>query len=328
RDDLDRGAPGRVRPLARRRAPRDLACRERADDVVGLVARGPDARDAERREHVHDHGHLRDELLRDLLDARRARDLLGDAVLLVRRDRLDAERRPPVDVPARDEARGPPVGDERRDHVEQAAHRVDRRAVGGPDRVRHPEERAEVQARGVEEHEFPARRARGGGAVAVVRALRHGAILPRGPATGRFAAAGAARGTARRRGGGGREHRARPALTRAGARPRGRRRDRQPAAGSAVQTAEPDRGCRSRALHQQVSASYGATTRVPSTTTAASPASTCADRVLNDWYAARPGATPATSRVPNGVSSTTSSGASPSLSARTVTYAVPARPRA
>src|SRR5690606_20831195 len=119
----------------------------------------------------------------------------------------------------------------------------------------------------------------------------------------------------------------RTALTRAGARPRGRRRDRQPPAGSAVETAEPDRGCRSRALHQQVSASYGATTRVPSTTTAASPASTCADRVLNDWYAARPGATPATSRVPNGVSSTTSSGASPSLSARTVTYAVPARHR-
>ncbi len=74
-------------------------------------------------------------------------------------------------------------------------------------------------------------------------------------------------------------------------------------------------------------ASYGATTVPPPASTVTSPASTCAERVLNDWYADAPGATSAASCVPNGVTRRTASGASSSFTARTATYAVPARQR-
>ncbi len=62
--------------------------------------------------------------------------------------------------------------------------------------------------------------------------------------------------------------------------------------------------------------------------TVTDPASAATARLENDWYAALPGATAATVRVPNGVARVTSAGMSPVFVARTATYAVPARQRA
>ena len=151
------------------------AGREGADHVVGLVAVGADDADAEGVEHLEDDRHLQLERVGHLLDVRLRTGPLGDdAVRLVRRDQVDAPLRAPVVVPRADQMRRPVVGHQPADEVEEAAHRVHRRAVGG-EHLGHPEEGTEVHRRGVEDHQS--------------LLVRHGARVclmsgPRGP-TGR-----------------------------------------------------------------------------------------------------------------------------------------------
>ena len=133
-----------------------VAHREGADHVVGLVAVDPEARDAERLEHVLDDGDLRGQRVRDLLLVAG-----GHPVRLVRRQRLDPERGAPVVVHRRDQPARLPVADQPGDEVEQAAHRVDRGAVRRGHRVGHPEERPEVQRRGVEQQQLAGVRGHG-----------------------------------------------------------------------------------------------------------------------------------------------------------------------
>ena len=103
-----------------------------------------------RGQHVDDDRHLGEQPRRGLLDVPRG---VRHPVRLVRRDRLDPERRAPVVVPARDQPVGPALGHERRDHVQEAADGVDRRPVRRRHAVRDAEEGPEVQGRRVDEHE-------------------------------------------------------------------------------------------------------------------------------------------------------------------------------
>ena len=124
-----------------------------ADDVVGLMLGSPHDGDAREVEHPADHRNLRLERVRHDLHVGGTRDHLGDPVRLVARDEVHPPLRTPVIVPARNEMRRLVVGGEPGDHVEQAADGVHRRAVGAADRVGHAVEGAEVQRRGVEQHQ-------------------------------------------------------------------------------------------------------------------------------------------------------------------------------
>ena len=127
--------------------------RKGADDVIGLVVGTPDDRDAEQLESLADHRDLRLERVGDVFDVGAAGDDLGHTVGLVRRDEVDAPLRAPIVVPAGDHV-GRLVGRRQlRDHVEQSAHGIDGRAVGGAHLVGHAVERAEVQRCGVQQHE-------------------------------------------------------------------------------------------------------------------------------------------------------------------------------
>jgi hypothetical protein len=123
-----------------------------ADDVVGLVAVGADRRHAESRQHVLDDRHLRDERVGHLLLVAG-----GDAVRLVRRDRLDPEGRPPVVVHRGDQMGRGAVGDQSGDEVEQSADGVDRRTVRRGDAVGDPEEGPEVERGRVQQQQLPRR---------------------------------------------------------------------------------------------------------------------------------------------------------------------------
>ena len=73
---------------------------------------------------------------------------------LVRTDERDAPRRPPLLVERAHDAIRTPRTDQGGDHVEEAAHRVDRTAVGGPRRrLGNAEERPEVEARRIDQKE-------------------------------------------------------------------------------------------------------------------------------------------------------------------------------
>ena len=114
-----------------------------------------DPGDAERRERVDDDGHLHGQgvghlLLDDPVDR------AGDAVGLVRRDRLDPEGRPPVVVPAGREVRRVRALDERGDHVEQAPDGIGRGAARTDD-LWDAEEGPEVERGGVEQEEASGR---------------------------------------------------------------------------------------------------------------------------------------------------------------------------
>ena len=112
-----------------------------ADDVIGtLAARSPDPVDVVTGDRDL-HGQRGRRLLR--------RAVRGKPVRLVGGHRRDAEGRPPVRVQARDQLRRVPGPDQPADHVEQPAYRVDRGAVRRPDGLRHAEEGAIVQRRGV-----------------------------------------------------------------------------------------------------------------------------------------------------------------------------------
>ncbi len=123
---------------------------ERADDVVGLAARRADPRDADGAQRVADDRHLGGEVVGALLDHVGA---LDQPVGLVGGHQVDPPLRPPVVVPAGHEVRRPVRGDQRGDHVEEAAQRVGRCLVGAAALVGHAEEGAEVQRGGVQEHE-------------------------------------------------------------------------------------------------------------------------------------------------------------------------------
>ncbi len=129
------------------------AGREGSDDVVGLVGGRPHDRDAEHLERRADHRQLRRQRIGDLFDVGTGGRRLHDAMRLVARQQVDAPGRAPVVVPARDEMRGRVGAHELGDHVEQASRRVHRGAVRCRDLVGHAVEGAEVQRRGVEEHE-------------------------------------------------------------------------------------------------------------------------------------------------------------------------------
>ena len=137
RDDVDRHLPA-------------VRHGERADDVVGLVAGGADAGDANGSEGLGDDRHLRAELVGDLLALR---GVVGDAVRLVGRDRVDPPLRPPVVVPARHDVGGAVAGDERGDHVEESGHGIGRDARRHLGPRRHAVEGAEVQGGGVEQEQ-------------------------------------------------------------------------------------------------------------------------------------------------------------------------------
>ena len=61
---------------------------------------------------------------------------------LVRRQRLDAERRPPVVVDGDREAARPLIGQQSRQHVEEAVHPVHRDRIG--ERMERPVQEARV----------------------------------------------------------------------------------------------------------------------------------------------------------------------------------------
>src|SRR5688572_6787850 len=99
------------------------ALRECRDDVFGLEALRARGRQPERVEEPLEQDHAwRHRVL--LLD--RGRDAVG----LVRRERIDAERRPPVGVQRDPEARGLAIGQETREEAEEAVDRVRLSAIG------------------------------------------------------------------------------------------------------------------------------------------------------------------------------------------------------
>ena len=128
------------------------AGRQRSDHVVRLGESRADDRDADGVEHLPDHRHLRDQRFGSLLDVHATRHDLRHPVRLVARDEVDPPPRAPVVVPAGDQRVGTVVGHELGDDVEEAAHGVDRGAVGRLHRVRDAVERAEVEGGAVEQH--------------------------------------------------------------------------------------------------------------------------------------------------------------------------------
>ena len=134
------------------REPAPVQRHEGADDVVGLVPVDADPGDAERSECVDDDRHLHGQGVRHLL-LHDPVDRAGDAVGLVRRDRLDAEGGPPVVVPAGREMGRARALDERGDHVEQAPDGVGRDAARADD-LWDAEEGPEVERGGVKEQQL------------------------------------------------------------------------------------------------------------------------------------------------------------------------------
>ena len=129
------------------------AHRQGGDDVVGLVARRPGHGQAGRGEYVVDDRDLRDQRVWGLLVVALRALAFSQPVGLVGRHRLDPERGPPVLVHAGHQAGRLTRPDQARDHVQQPAHGVDRRAVRRGDGVRHPVERAVVERGGIQQHE-------------------------------------------------------------------------------------------------------------------------------------------------------------------------------
>ena len=122
---------------------------ERPEHVVGLVAVDPEDGQTDRVEHLEEYGDLRRQRRRLGLGP-----LLGEPVGLVGRDGRHPERWAPVVVQAGDEPGRPRVAHDPRDQVDRAADRVDRRAVGRGDRLRHAVEGAVPQGRGIEERQL------------------------------------------------------------------------------------------------------------------------------------------------------------------------------
>src|SRR5687768_814291 len=123
------------------------ALRERRDDVLGLEAVRARGRQPERVEEPLEEDHPgRDRIL--LLDRGR------DAVCLVRRERVDAERGPPVGVQRDPETRGLAIGQETREEAEKAVDRVRLGAVGSAHR-RYRVIRAIREARAVDHEQRP-----------------------------------------------------------------------------------------------------------------------------------------------------------------------------
>ena len=127
---------------------------EGADHVVGLEPVDADPGDAEGRQHVRRSP--------STCGARLVGLLLDVGPRVGSRPRAGApcttaRARPGTPAASRRPSRPPAVGagapDQRRDHVEEAADRVDRQTVGRAERVGHPVERAEVHRRGVEQEQ-------------------------------------------------------------------------------------------------------------------------------------------------------------------------------
>jgi len=130
---------------------------ERRDDVLRLVPLGRRDRDAERLKHLDDDLHLRIDRIRRIVRPR-------DAVRLVRRDRVDAELRPPVGVERDVHPRRLAVRDEARHEVEEAVRRVDERAIVRAD-LGDGVVRAVREARRVDEERLSGHGAVAGGSV-------------------------------------------------------------------------------------------------------------------------------------------------------------------
>src|SRR5699024_4748085 len=79
--------------------------------------------------------------------------------------------------------------------------------------------------------------------------------------------------------------------------------------------------------HQQLASSYAAELSPSALVTATAPAGTVSVRALKAAEAARPGSISVTVRLPKSVEIVTSTGSSPVLVTRAVTYAEPARQR-
>jgi len=144
-DGADAGALGRLR--------------ERAEDVVGFVAR---LHEIDETESLDDLGEVRP-LFREQVGHLRALCLVLDVLLVAKR-----LLRP---VPGDDHVRGPVLGDDLEEHLAEAEQGVRREAVGRGDGVGQSKEGAEGETRTVEEVEAPAEVVRG-----------HAPILPFRPA--------------------------------------------------------------------------------------------------------------------------------------------------
>jgi hypothetical protein len=122
--------------------------RIRPDDVVRLVLRYPDRRDAQTHECGFDQ--------RDLLLEGIGHLLLvagGHPVLLVRTDQVHTPLGSPIGVPTGHHGPRPVLADQAREHVQQARGRIGRRGIGGSAGVRHAVEGTEVQRCGIQQHE-------------------------------------------------------------------------------------------------------------------------------------------------------------------------------
>ena len=126
-----------------------------AEDVVGLETLGAGGGDTEGTEDFQDHVHLGAEVIGYLLDVALVRSdgagLCCHPVRLVRGDQVHPELRTPIQIKAHHQTRGPVLGDQGRDAVEESAHRVDGPTVRAGDRCRHPEVGPEPHAGAVEQ---------------------------------------------------------------------------------------------------------------------------------------------------------------------------------
>jgi len=109
--------------------------------------------DAREFEHPADHRKLRFERVRDDLDVGGIRHGLRDTVRLVCRNQVHTPLGAPIVVPARDQMRRAVVRGQPGDHVQEAANRVHRCAVGAADRVRQAIKGAKVQGRSIKQHQ-------------------------------------------------------------------------------------------------------------------------------------------------------------------------------
>ena len=99
-----------------------LARGDRGDDVLRLEPVGLRVRQADRVEDLEDDRELQPDLVGRIVRA-------GDAVGLVRRQRLDPERRPPIVVERDEEPRWPAIGQQPAHEVEEPVRGVDLRPV-------------------------------------------------------------------------------------------------------------------------------------------------------------------------------------------------------
>ena len=126
-----------------------------AEHIVGLEALGPGGCDSEGAENLQDHVHLWAQIVGDLLDVAVVRAdrtaLFCHPVRLVRGDQVHPELRTPVQIKAHHQSRGPVLGDQGCNAVEESAHRIDRSAIRGRDRHRYPEVGPKPHAGAVEQ---------------------------------------------------------------------------------------------------------------------------------------------------------------------------------